>query len=332
MNKKQITKGVILMNEAIEFNDEQGLNFDMFCSDNVAISSSAMPGIEAVEKKKRGRPSKQQEVVNMVDSGNNTFVPVEQQQPLNFVYSNQSYDTTYNDTNAMLRTTVSQLDIVTAELKNQMDIVAASKTIKNKYQYIPQMAGSIGGLLATKVQAIKEINKTTTDAHNLELKRIKDLNLNVSADQKDDDQRIMEMYHAFISAPYGNQAGVPYTPQQLSTIGAPSPTGSAGIIRALEDPNTGFSQYQQHMSPEQNAMRLEHNPSVKTVVVYDKNTGNRYFDVMDINTHQSVPNVSRPDAMFLEDTTIDVRNRIARNTNLNQTYPLIIIGDNLDQY
>ena len=37
--------------------------------------------------------------------------------------------------------------------------------------------------------------------------------------------------------------------------------------------------------------------------------------------------------MFMEDTTIDIKNKIARNLNLNESYPLIIVGDSvLNEY
>lgn len=326
------------MENAIDFNSDNGINFDMFSSESANmtgnLTSVQVDIVDDQEKKKRGRPKKEDTVINTVETSNGAFVPAtqNQSQQLNFVYTNNTYDTTYNDTNLMLKNTVGQIDTLAYELKQQLDLVMSSKTLKSKYQVIPQLGSSIGSMLATKIQAIKEINKTTTDAHNLELKRIKDLNLGSASEKKDDDQMIMDMYNAFIQNPYGNTAGVPYTPQQLSTVGVVGPSGPANMIRALDDPNATYNNYVQNMTPEQNAMRLEHNPNVKTVVVYDKNTGNRYFDIRDMTTGQSVPNVSRPDAMFLEDTNIDVRNRIARNTNLNQTYPLVIIGDSLDQY
>ena len=81
------------------------------------------------------------------------------------------------------------------------------------------------------------------------------------------------------------------------------------------------------MTPEVNRMILESNPNIKDVVVYDQATGNKYFDVIDMTTKQSVPNVPVRDQMFLEDCTIDTKNRIARNVNLNEIYPLIILNE-----
>ena len=34
------------------------------------------------------------------------------------------------------------------------------------------------------------------------------------------------------------------------------------------------------------------------------------------------------DAMFLEDTLIDKKRNIARNVNLGETYPLVVVGGN----
>lgn len=269
------------------------------------------------------------ESTNVTKSTNDT-----QQSDQNFVYTNNTYDTTYNETNNMLRGTIQQADILASELKNQLDSVINSKTIKNKYQHVSLIGSAIGGLLSTKITAIREINKSTTDAHNLELKRIKDLNLN-TVQNKDDDQYIMEMYNAYISAPYGIKQGLPYNPQNLSTIGAPGIMSnhiSNNIIRTLEDPDASYNEYLNNLTPEQHAMRLEHDNNVKTVVVYDQTTGHRYFDVQDMRTGQSIPNISKPDPMFLENTILDTRNRIARNTDLNTTYPLIIIGDTISEY
>ena len=55
--------------------------------------------------------------------------------------------------------------------------------------------------------------------------------------------------------------------------------------------------------------------------------GNKFFQVMNLATGQVVPNVPVMDNRFLDDTTIDIRNQIAKNNNLHETYPLVIIND-----
>jgi hypothetical protein len=51
-----------------------------------------------------------------------------------------------------------------------------------------------------------------------------------------------------------------------------------------------------------------------------------------LRTNQSVPGTPKPDPMFLENLTIDIRNNIARDINLNKTYPLVLIGKIQDMY
>ena len=108
-----------------------------------------------------------------------------------------------------------------------------------------------------------------------------------------------------------------------------SATGSTNIVRVGGDNSldNAYQNFKSNMSPEVNRMILESTPNIKDVVVYDQATGNKYFDVIDVTTNQSVPNVPVRDAMFVEDCTIDTRNRIARNINLNETYPLIILNE-----
>ena len=78
-------------------------------------------------------------------------------------------------------------------------------------------------------------------------------------------------------------------------------------------------------------MFLKENPNIQQVVVYNQETGARYFDVIDMTTGQSVPNAEKHDTMFLEDTTIDLKNKVARNVNIGETYPLVIVGQPLMQ-
>ena len=91
--------------------------------------------------------------------------------------------------------------------------------------------------------------------------------------------------------------------------------------------DTQYNNYLQNITPAQNMMFLENNPNIQQVVVYNQETGARYFDVIDMSTGQSVPNAEKHDAMFMEDVTIDQKNRVARNINLGETYPLVIVGE-----
>lgn len=239
--------------------------------------------------------------------------------------SNTSYIESYGETNNLLRTSIGQIDQLQSELKGELDTVRASKTLKRKYDYISALSSTASALINTKVSVIKEMNKVITDSHNLDLKRMKDLK--VTENQVDDDKRIMDMYQAFISTPVGNGPVLGPNMTDMTLM-----TGVSNMVRA-DLGQDSYEAYTQNISPTQNMMRLEQNPDIKTVVVYDASTGRRWFDVMNVRTGDSVPNVNKPDAMFLEDTTIDVRNQIARNTNLDLTYPLIVLNNsNLTEY
>lgn len=260
--------------------------------------------IEIVEKDK---PKKSRKKVDVVVSDKEEELPM--------VYSNTPYEKTYNDSMQMLNSVVVQSDIVASELKQEFDSIRASKTLSKKYEYIPAMGTSIGSLLKTKLDAIKEMNKVITDSHNLDLKRVKDMKMAAIAGGNDD-KTIMDAYTQMISMPI-NALPVQYsTPYELTGPGMSYMMEGSSMSPAPE------------LTPEQLAMRLEHDPNIKTVVVYDQATGGRYFDVMNIRTHESIPGMPRPNPMFMEDITLDLHNKIARNANLNETYPLIIVGNN----
>lgn len=290
------------------------MNFNFFSDNSCALpvdSTTSEP-----PKKKRGRPAKTKKI-----NGNDVVLADQSednnsQGELTMLQSNQSYIDSYDETNNMLRGSVMQIDTLQNEINTDLQQIRSSKTLKKKYDYIAMLAGSMSSLIGTKVTAIREINKSTTDSHNLELKRTKELKLNEAA--VDDDKAIMDMYNAFISTPVGTYS------QPLGPTMMDMTMGTNNIVRA-DIPGD----YVPEMTSSQNMMRLEHNPNIKTVVVYDASTGTKYFDVIDKMTGQPIPNVERPDAMFLEDTNIDLRNNIARNNNLDRTYDLVIMNNNV---
>ena len=46
-------------------------------------------------------------------------------------------------------------------------------------------------------------------------------------------------------------------------------------------------------------------------------------------TGQPVPNVPVLDNRFMEDTTIDLRTKTAKNNNLHEVYPVIVINNDI---
>jgi hypothetical protein len=93
--------------------------------------------------------------------------------------------------------------------------------------------------------------------------------------------------------------------------------------------------WEQSLDPAQNRMILEAKGAVETIVVYDNATGNRWFDVVDKVTRQSVPNVERPDNSYIYDIDINVRGGFAKDSMRNKIYPLLVLNaesDSINQY
>jgi len=262
---------------------------------------------------KRGRPKKK------LDNGD-TIVLADEETNLPKYQSTEPYADSYKDTTMMLRHTVAQIDMLNNDIKSELDTIKGSKTLKNKYGYMSELTSTSSTLLGTKISAIREMNKVITDSHNLDMKRIKEMKM--TGDEQDDDKRMMDMYSAFISTPIGA-----YNPLGPNIVDITLP-GAANMIRSDIAPSgdMGYDNYMRNMTPEQNRMRLERNNNVQTVVMYDQQTGNRWFDVIDMNTRESIPNVTRPGDFILEGVTINVNAGTARNSNIDTTYPLVVIG------
>ena len=144
---------------------------------------------------------------------------------------------------------------------------------------------------------------------------------NKQADETDD-KRIMDMYNAFINTPIGSYAA-PTAPSNVDMVlgngGIPIMTSTTG---ATDD--IGFEQYVNNMTPEQRKIQMEsQNTNVKTCVVFDPDTGARWFENMDLDTNQPVPGLPLPEPQFLDEVNINMNTGVARDTNLNITYPLI---------
>lgn len=236
----------------------------------------------------------------------------------------------YYETSNMLTTAMQQIDAVAGEIKQELDSVRSSRTMHNKYNTIVGLAGNISDLLEAKVGAIRELNNCISKSNDLDYKRLKD--------RKDaegianDDKRVMDLYNAFVKNPVADTSmSNALGPNAMDT----TVYGNNGFVRVADapvgsnSPDSSFVNYVAKMTPEQNAMLYEQNPDIKQCVVFDAATGNKWFQVMNITTGQVIPNAPVHDQMFMEDTTLDIKNRIAKNINLNESYPLIILNDNV---
>ena len=283
---------------------------------------------EKSTSKRRGRPRKESftDAPHMTTQVASDFSPEKNnksERELSFMESNEPYEKKYQETNAILRSAIMQLDGAMVDLQNDIQQVRLAKTMRGKWQYLPNMQNTLSAMIANKISAARELNNTISKCNEFEMKRYKEVRAANLASEADDDQRVMEMYKAFVSTPT-SQNPFPNV-SQMAVSGAPVQISSIGTADA------GFNTYMSNITPEQNTMFLEANPNIKQVVVYNQETGARYFDVIDMTTGQSIPNAEKHDTMFLEDTTIDLKNKVARNVNLGETYPLVIVGQPLMQ-
>lgn len=233
---------------------------------------------------------------------------------------NNSYYDKYSKTNALLDQTIYEIDDLNAAVKNELKLVTASKTLKKKYEYISELAGTSGSLLSTKVTAIRELNKSITDSVNLEIKMAKE---NKQAEETDD-KRIMDMYNAFINTPIGTYSG-PVGPNNIEmTLGNNgTPIIPMTTVGDVQTDDLGYNQFMNNLTPEQRKIQLE-KENIKTVVVFDPDTGQRYFDNFNLDTNQPVQGLPLPEAQFLDSLNINMKTGVARDTNLNLTYPIVV--------
>lgn len=304
-------------------NETEVVDFGYFTDNDVPITSG--PGeLAPADRKKRVRNTKRIKVKpdgegESVEKVDGEVVSDGDEKSIN----------NYRDTMAALRNTVIELDVLAGEMKADLDAVRASRTLKGRYNFSSMLGQNISQILSTKVQAIKEMNTTIKNASELDYRIRKD-NREL-ANAGNDDQRLMDMYNAFVSAPNGAEVLGPSV-QQMMLPTADTQQYSRGPIdesNPLAQPgmDPGYAAYLQHMTPEQSRMLLEGNPDVKEVVVYNPSTGEKHFAVQNTATGEFLEGVAHHDDMFLEDCSINTRNQIVRNTNLNMSFPLVTVGE-----
>lgn len=299
------------------------IDFSSYASETAPSSQSLTPA----PAKKRGRPPK----TKTSPDGSTIILANQDQQELGMLQSNTPYLQSYGETTMLLRGSIGDIDRLNGIVGNELNNVVESKTLRKKYDYVSELSSTSANLISTKVRTIAEMNKVITDSHNLDIRRMKELNMSKSAEEMNDDKRIMDMYSAFINTPVGSygMTGPQFPSMQDITM-------SSGIMRSVDitgdqpapaqfDP--GYEQWKQTMTPETARIILEKkNPNVQTVVVYDQTTNNKYFDAIDRSTGQSVPGYPLPDPYLLADTYPNVNNGTARNSNIDAVYPLVLTG------
>lgn len=291
----------------------EGGNMPVVVSPNIVTETT---------KPKKKRSSKKDEPVNHAEEVNQVV-----------------YSDTYESTNAKLHDVINQFDVVASEMKVELDKVIESRAMKGRYMAINNIARPLTDALNGKLAAIKEMNSSIKSINDMEYRRAKD-NRNFESNQGDD-KAVMDLYNAFIHAPVS--ANIPSTgaysllgPSMNDTMFAANSVGPNGefvasngqtIVMPQNAEDASFQNYMNNLTPEQNAML--HEGTTETVIVYDRATGAKSFQVVDSATMQPVPNMPVPDPMFLSDVTVDTRRKIARNTNLGQVYKVITVNDDV---
>ncbi len=292
-------------------------NLGFFMSDDAKIMKGTTEN--TAETKKKRAPRKKADGPDPMT----TVVPIDPTVPNNGNVA--PYSSTYNETNAVLQTAISQSDVLLGEIKQDIDTIRGSKTLKSKYTYITNLTASAASLINTRIAAAREMNSSITQSHNLELKRAKD-NSDMNRDDKNDDAKIMDMYHAFINAPmghYDNSLQMPTVSNMMLGVNDPT-SGVSGVSMVTQGgmPDSSTA----GLSPEQVRMRFESNPNIEEVVRYDAASGRRWFEVIDKTNGQSIPGYPTTDNFILEDCNVDTRSGIARNRNLDKVWRVETIG------
>ena len=234
---------------------------------------------------------------------------------------------TYAETTNMLRNTLGQTDSLNAELMQEFTNVKHNRTMKNKYNVLVGISENVATLLNTKVSIIKEINNSISKSNEMDYKKVKDARA-AQADMNDD-KYVADMYRSFVNNPMMNPAQPNYPSIDPAMFGS-------GVVRATTPMelqgnmpvDVSYMNYKSNLTPEQNSWMYEDNPAVQQVLVFDDATGNKFFQYMNVTTGEVIPNMPTYDLNIVEDTTVDRDHMIAKNQNLNQVFPLVIINEN----
>lgn len=284
---------------------------------------------ERKRKKKEGRASSLPRALDKSDSSTGIVVSNES----NNSVSGEVVDSTiytYGETTNLLHETLGQIDAINGELVQEFNAVRRNRTMKNKYNVLIGISENIGSMLNNRLSAIKEINNCISKSNEMDYKKYKDREAMQAT--MNDDKYISDIYQAFLQNPAAQPTN--YNLPEYN----PNAYGS-GIVRAnivTDNSGTqdiGYLNYIAGLTPEQNLMRYEKDPDVKQVVVYDPNTGNRFFQVMNTRTGEVIPNVPVYGEDIMADTVLNTNTGIAKNINLNETFPIVTInGSVASQY
>lgn len=291
--------------------------------DHNSISRTEIQDVPVEEKKKRGRPKKE------IPAG---AIAVPSTRELGLMESNVPIINSYKENQEQLKNTVNAIDMMAVQIEQDIQAVRAARTLKKKYDYICELSSVAGSLMSNRISAIREINNTITNAHRLEMERNKQMKASEVA--QDDDKMLMDMYRAYVNTPMGTIPNMPTIAVNQAALNTPTlgvPITAPNTV--MTDNSEGFNAFINTPSPELAAVRMEQNPNIKVVVVYNQETHEKFFDAQDLTTGQSIAGIPLPDPSLLDGVIPDIRNGIAKNINAGLTYPLRLIGTRkFDEY
>lgn len=291
--------------------------------DHNSISRTEIQDVPVEEKKKRGRPKKE------IPAGT---IAVPSTRELGLMESNVPIINSYKENQEQLKNTVNAIDMMAVQIEQDIQSVRAARTLKRKYDYICELSSVAGSLMSNRISAIREINNTITNAHRLEMERNKQMKASEVA--QDDDKMLMDMYRAYVNTPMGTIPNMPTIAVNQAALNTPTlgvPITAPNTV--MTDNTEGFNAFINTPSPELAAVRMEQNPNIKVVVVYNQETHEKFFDAQDLATGQSIAGIPLPDPSLLDGVIPDIRNGIAKNINAGLTYPLRLIGTRkFDEY
>lgn len=292
-----------------------GFNINKFTNGNSENVKHEL--VKEVDIKTKPTKKKSKKTTTSTES-NNSIAPVASTS-MSYVQENIPYMNAYAETNMQLDESINQLNALGTEIVSELQMVRNSKTLRNKYNIINDMTQTATSIISSKLAAIKEKNSTINAINKLELDRLKQIK--VSASEEDDNARIANLYDAFINTPVGAGPGIlGPSVQDVITGGVNNPIPVMSIGNDQE-------KWENNLDPAQNRMVLEAKGAIETVVMYDNITGNRWFEIVDKNTYQPVPNVEKPDNSYIYDLDINVKGGFAKDVNRNITYPLIVVNN-----
>jgi len=305
------------------------------------IESEAQPIHDQKVPKKRGGRSAN---VPIVDANNNpigttstnTFTDVVTLDKQNAENKLSSYEKKveqkYHNQVGLIAGVIQQTDDIMANISAELQNYRSRPSYggKGRMLAMTELQNSQVSLLNTKLAAVRELNNVATKIIEQTARHEQQMK---DSGEDASDRNIMKLYEMMLNPTKYN---VPHINNPLHVSSINTGIGLNGVpVSAVEiqspivtatDNNGIVTASQPNLTPEQNRMILEGNPNIKAVVVYNQSTGSKRFDVVDVSTGVSIPNVPRPAPFLLDDAKPDFRNGIALNSNANMSWPLVIEG------